>query len=77
MVYVFGASLLGPVVIPVLPIFFLGGLSIITETYRWAHADIACDECRKLIVMDGELLVPVGSVPAQVIVHEPSHGIAA
>jgi hypothetical protein len=42
---VLGASLIGPMIIGVLPFLFLGGVCLITETHRRAYATPACDAC--------------------------------
>lgn len=77
--YVFGGSLLGPaVILGVLPILILAGIAVVTEAHRWADADVVCDECGKLIVLDGELVPEPLQAHEQVVEqHEPQHEVAA
>ncbi|PRQ07785.1 DUF1129 domain-containing protein [Enhygromyxa salina] len=77
LLYVFGIALLGPVAIPVLPLFVLAGMAIVTEAYRFADADLACGRCRKLIVIDGELQTAAAAEPSRAPEHAAAHEIAA
>jgi hypothetical protein len=49
MAMVFGAILLGPAILMVIPFLFAGGASLITIAHAWAFDDWTCDACGKLI----------------------------
>jgi hypothetical protein len=59
---VFGASLIGPFVIPVLPFLAFAGMSLISAVYEYAHADRICDVCGRAYELDGERVEPAVAV---------------
>ena len=59
MALVFGGAVLGPMVIPIVPIWILGSIAVVSAAYRWAYADLVCEECGRLLVHEEPELLPV------------------
>jgi hypothetical protein len=45
----FGALLIGPFIMIVIPFLFFAGASLITAAHEWAFADETCGACGRLI----------------------------
>jgi hypothetical protein len=54
MAIVFGLSLIGPFVIPVIPFAVFAGIGLVGGAYEYAHADRVCDTCGRAYELDGE-----------------------
>jgi hypothetical protein len=49
MAMVFGALLIGPFIMLIIPFLFAAGVSLITVAHEWAFPDWTCAACGKLI----------------------------
>lgn len=71
---VFAGSLIGPFVIGILPVLFLGGLSVVVLAQRYAYGDRICHACDRAFELDGVPVEPVRSniKPEPSLEHSPS-----
>ncbi len=46
---VLGASLIGPMIIGIIPVLLFGGVCLLSETHRRAHATPCCDACGRYV----------------------------
>lgn len=66
---VFGGILLGPAIIMVLPVLLPGGICTITAAHSWAYEDPCCEQCGKLVEIDGQ---PLRAEPAARALAQPA-----
>jgi hypothetical protein len=67
MAMVFGASLIGPFVIAILPFMVFAGIALVTAAYEFAHADRICAVCGRAYELDGERVEPAVAVETRPI----------